>query len=91
MQSYILTVYVPNLLLVIIAWLSFWIDAEAAPARVALGVTTILTVTTMTTNIQETLPVVTYVKVNKFIRGAVKMNQVYQSGNLSNVTPDIVR
>ena len=64
MQSYVLTVYVPNLLLVIIAWLSFWIDAEAAPARVALGVTTILTVTTMTTNIQETLPVVTYLKVN---------------------------
>ncbi|XP_072020859.1 glycine receptor subunit alpha-3-like isoform X2 [Amphiura filiformis] len=62
MQSYVLTVYVPNLLLVIIAWLSFWIDAEAAPARVALGVTTILTVTTMTTNIQETLPVVTYTK-----------------------------
>ncbi|XP_022104632.1 glycine receptor subunit alpha-3-like [Acanthaster planci] len=62
MESYFLTVYIPTLLLVSIAWLSFWIDAKAAPARVALGITTVLTVTTMTAGIQETLPVVTYAK-----------------------------
>ncbi|XP_072020865.1 glycine receptor subunit alphaZ1-like isoform X2 [Amphiura filiformis] len=62
LQSYVLTVYVPSVLLVIIAWLSFWIDAEAAPARVSVGVTTVLTVTTMTSGIQETLPIVTYAK-----------------------------
>ncbi|XP_038057958.1 glycine receptor subunit alpha-2-like [Patiria miniata] len=62
MESYFLTVYIPTVLLVSIAWLSFWIDANAAPARVALGITTVLTVTTMTAGIQETLPVVTYAK-----------------------------
>ena len=63
-ESYFLTVYIPTVLLVSIAWLSFWIDAKAAPARVALGITTVLTVTTMTAGIQETLPVVTYAKVS---------------------------
>ncbi|XP_033117394.1 glycine receptor subunit alpha-2-like, partial [Anneissia japonica] len=62
MQSYILQVYIPSILLVVISWLSFWIDARAAPARVALGITTVLTVTTMTAGIQETLPAVTYAK-----------------------------
>ncbi|XP_072019835.1 glycine receptor subunit alpha-2-like isoform X2 [Amphiura filiformis] len=62
MQAFFLTVYIPTVLLVSIAWLSFWIDAKAAPARVALGITTVLTVTTMTAGIQETLPVVTYAK-----------------------------
>ncbi|XP_022104640.1 glycine receptor subunit alpha-2-like [Acanthaster planci] len=61
-ESYFLTVYIPTMVLVSIAWLSFWIDAKAAPARVALGITTVLTVTTMTAGIQETLPVVTYAK-----------------------------
>ena len=64
LETYILTVYLPSILLVSIAWLSFWIDAKAAPARVALGITTVLTVTTMTAGIQETLPVVTYAKVS---------------------------
>ncbi|XP_071952561.1 glycine receptor subunit alpha-2-like isoform X2 [Antedon mediterranea] len=62
MQSYVLQVYIPSVLLVVISWLSFWIDARAAPARVALGITTVLTVTTMTAGIQETLPAVTYAK-----------------------------
>ncbi|XP_038077637.1 glycine receptor subunit alphaZ1-like [Patiria miniata] len=62
MESFFLTVYIPTVLLVSIAWLSFWIDAKAAPARVALGITTVLTVTTMTAGIQDTLPVVTYAK-----------------------------
>ncbi|XP_072021146.1 glycine receptor subunit alpha-2-like isoform X2 [Amphiura filiformis] len=62
MQAYLLTVYIPSCLLVTIAWLSFWIDARAAPARITLGITTVLTVTTMTSGILETLPVVTYAK-----------------------------
>nr|XP_054751755.1 glycine receptor subunit alpha-1-like [Lytechinus pictus] len=62
MQSFLLTVYIPSMLLVSLAWLSFCIDAQAAPARVSLGITTVLTVTTMTSGIQESLPVVTYAK-----------------------------
>ena len=63
MVAYLLTVYIPSVLLVVIAWLSFWIDARAAPARVTLGITTVLTVTTMTSGILESLPIVTYAKV----------------------------
>eukprot|EP00057_Strongylocentrotus_purpuratus_P007287 XP_011661761.1 PREDICTED: glycine receptor subunit alpha-4-like [Strongylocentrotus purpuratus] len=62
MQSFLLTVYIPSILLVTVAWLSFCIDAQAAPARVSLGITTVLTITTMTSGIQESLPVVTYAK-----------------------------
>ncbi|XP_072020856.1 glycine receptor subunit alpha-2-like isoform X2 [Amphiura filiformis] len=55
-QTYILTVYIPSVLLVIISWMSFWIDAHAAPARVSLGITTVLTATTMTASMQESFP-----------------------------------
>ena len=65
LQSYVLTVFIPSSLIVAIAWLSFWIDASAAPARVSLGITTVLTITTMTAGIQETMPLVTYAKVSK--------------------------
>ncbi|XP_072020849.1 glycine receptor subunit alpha-2-like [Amphiura filiformis] len=62
MQSYMLVAYVPSLLLVVLAWVSFWIDAQAAPARVTLGVTTVLTATTLTANTQESLPTETHAK-----------------------------
>ena len=42
---YMLTIYVPTCMLVIVSWFSFWIDPKAVPARVALGVTTVLSVT----------------------------------------------
>ena len=65
LQAYILTVFVPSLLLVIISWMSFWIDAHAAPARVSLGITTVMTPTTMTASMQETFPDATGAKVCK--------------------------
>ena len=43
---YMLTIYVPTCMLVIVSWFSFWIDPKAVPARVALGVTTLLTMST---------------------------------------------
>ncbi|XP_072020874.1 glycine receptor subunit alpha-2-like [Amphiura filiformis] len=56
LQTYILTVYIPSLLLVIISWMSFWIDAHAAPARITLGITTVMTANTMTASMQESFP-----------------------------------
>ncbi|XP_072017352.1 glycine receptor subunit alpha-2-like [Amphiura filiformis] len=61
-QAYMLTVYLPSYLLVIISWLSFFIDTKSAPARVSLGVTTVLTMTTLTTSVLNSLPHVTYTK-----------------------------
>ena len=42
---------------------SFWIDPKAVPARVALGVTTLLTMSTKTASISNSLPPVAYTKV----------------------------
>ena len=75
---YMLTIYVPTCMLVIVSWwvsllsppsktyiarFSFWIDPKAAPARVALGVTTLLTMSTKTASISNSLPPVAYTKV----------------------------
>lgn len=38
--------YCPSTMLVIVSWVSFWLDKDAVPARVSLGVTTLLTMTT---------------------------------------------
>ena len=60
---YMLTIYVPTCMLVIVSWFSFWIDPKAVPARVALGVTTLLTMSTKTASISNSLPPVAYTKV----------------------------
>ena len=35
---YLITIYVPCCMLVIVSWVSFWLDQHAIPARVSLGV-----------------------------------------------------
>ena len=45
--SLLLQVYVPASLIVLISWVSFYLERGAAPARVGLGVTTVLTMVTL--------------------------------------------
>ncbi|XP_040565593.1 glutamate-gated chloride channel isoform X1 [Lepeophtheirus salmonis] len=59
---YLLTIYVPCCMLVIVSWVSFWLDPNAVPARVSLGVTTLLTMSTQTASISNSLPPVAYTK-----------------------------
>ncbi|XP_067144004.1 glutamate-gated chloride channel-like, partial [Centruroides vittatus] len=59
---YLMEVYLPVSLLVIVSWLSFWLDVYAVPARTALGITTILTVITNSSGVKESIPRVSYVK-----------------------------
>uniref|UniRef100_T1JG09 Uncharacterized protein n=1 Tax=Strigamia maritima TaxID=126957 RepID=T1JG09_STRMM len=54
--------YLPTTLIVIISWVSFWLDIDAIPARVTLGVTTLLTISSESTGIRSNLPPVSYVK-----------------------------
>ena len=59
---YMLTIYVPTCMLVIVSWFSFWIDHKAVPARITLGVTTLLAMSTTQASIQNSLPPVAYTK-----------------------------
>lgn len=56
MGYYLIQMYIPSLLIVILSWVSFWINMDAAPARVALGITTVLTMTTQSSGSRASLP-----------------------------------
>uniref|UniRef100_A0A3P8P2M9 Glycine receptor, alpha 4b n=1 Tax=Astatotilapia calliptera TaxID=8154 RepID=A0A3P8P2M9_ASTCA len=62
MGYYLIQMYIPSLLTVILSWVSFWINMDAAPARVGLGITTVLTMTTQSSGSRASLPKVSYVK-----------------------------
>ena len=59
---YLVQVYIPASLIVIISWVSFWLNRGATPARVGLGVTTVLTMTTLMASTNAALPKVSYIK-----------------------------
>ncbi|XP_078695198.1 glycine receptor subunit alphaZ1-like [Branchiostoma floridae x Branchiostoma belcheri] len=59
---YLIQNYIPSILIVILSWLSFWISPEIAPARVALGITTVLTSTTLTVVSRSAMPKFSYVR-----------------------------
>ncbi|XP_041359695.1 glycine receptor subunit alpha-3-like [Gigantopelta aegis] len=59
---YIIQIYVPSVLIVVLSWVSFWLDIEAIPARITLGVLTVLTMTTQSSGARASLPRVSYVK-----------------------------
>ncbi|XP_037812051.1 gamma-aminobutyric acid receptor subunit beta isoform X2 [Lucilia cuprina] len=62
MGYYLIQIYIPSGLIVIISWVSFWLNRNATPARVALGVTTVLTMTTLMSSTNAALPKISYVK-----------------------------
>jgi Neurotransmitter-gated ion-channel transmembrane region len=59
---FLIQVYVPSVLIVILSWVSFWINVDASPARVSLGLLTVLTTTTMSSGARSSLPRVSYIK-----------------------------
>ncbi|XP_049779286.1 glycine receptor subunit alpha-3-like [Schistocerca cancellata] len=54
--------YLPTMLIVVISWVSFWMDVDSVPGRTTLGVTTLLAVSSQSSGIQSGLPQVSYVK-----------------------------
>lgn len=44
-----------------LSWVSFWIDNEATPARISLGLLTVLTQTTQISGLKNVSPVVSYI------------------------------
>uniref|UniRef100_A0A3B4ZVX7 Gamma-aminobutyric acid receptor subunit pi n=1 Tax=Stegastes partitus TaxID=144197 RepID=A0A3B4ZVX7_9TELE len=53
---FILETYVPSILLVVLSWISFWISQSSVPARTCIGVTTVLTMTTLMMGARTSLP-----------------------------------
>ncbi|CAI4230710.1 unnamed protein product [Auanema sp. JU1783] len=54
--------YIPTSLIVIISWVSFWIDRRAVPARVTLSFTTLVSFTTLGSGLRMGLAQVSYAK-----------------------------
>jgi len=59
---YLIQIYFPCSMLVIVSWVSFWLEPTAVEARVSLGVTTILTIVTQTYGINQSAPPASYAK-----------------------------
>jgi len=53
---YVIQVFVPSILTVMMSWLSFWINIESVPARINLGLLTVVTITYQSTSVNATLP-----------------------------------
>jgi uncharacterized protein YqfA (UPF0365 family) len=54
--------YIPSVLIVLLSWVSFWLTIDAVPARISLGILTVLTMTTQRSAGTASLPRVSYVK-----------------------------
>ncbi|KAM8890313.1 gamma-aminobutyric acid receptor subunit gamma-3 [Synchiropus picturatus] len=61
MGYFTIQTYIPCILTVVLSWVSFWIKKDATPARTALGITTVLTMTTLSSVARTSLPRVSYV------------------------------
>ncbi|XP_023346187.1 gamma-aminobutyric acid receptor alpha-like [Eurytemora carolleeae] len=60
MGDFVIQVYGPCILLVVISWVSFWLNREATSDRISLGITTVLTMTFLGLEARKDLPKVPY-------------------------------
>lgn len=54
--------FIPSALIVMLSWVSFWISLEAVPARISIGLLSVLTMTTQSSGSRTKLPEVSYIK-----------------------------
>jgi len=59
---YVIQVYIPSSLIVVMSWINFWLDRRDVGARVGLGVTTVLTMTAMMAGVNSSMPKISYMK-----------------------------
>ncbi len=59
---YMPQIYIPSIIIVVISWVSFWIDRSATTARVILAVASILSLTFLAYSTNAALPKVSYFK-----------------------------
>jgi len=56
LEFFIFSVFTPAVILVILSWCCFWISRQAVPARVSLGITTILTTILLSSSVNTDMP-----------------------------------
>ncbi|XP_074611287.1 glycine receptor subunit alpha-3-like [Acropora palmata] len=59
---YLINFYAPCIIMVIMSWISFWIDRDCIGDRIALGITTVLTIVFLLGSSNSTMPRVSYPK-----------------------------
>ena len=59
---YLLQVYVPDVLIVLISWIVFWLVPDDPGGRLTIGVTTILTIMFLCGAVNASMPPVSYAK-----------------------------
>uniref|UniRef100_T1J030 Neurotransmitter-gated ion-channel ligand-binding domain-containing protein n=1 Tax=Strigamia maritima TaxID=126957 RepID=T1J030_STRMM len=60
--QHVFLLFLPSILIVSLSWISFWLDVNMSGPRVALGLTTLLTLSTQFSSAQKDLPAVATVK-----------------------------
>ncbi|XP_069320088.1 gamma-aminobutyric acid receptor subunit theta-like [Eulemur rufifrons] len=61
-NSYLVQVYWPTVLTTILSWISFWMNYDSSAARVTIGLTSMLILTTIDSHLRDKLPHISYVK-----------------------------
>lgn len=56
----LITAYFPSMLIVLISFLSFWVDNQSVPGRVSLVITSLLALMTQLLSIRNRIPAVSY-------------------------------
>ena len=62
LNYYLSQFYIPAALIVVISWFSLWMGRDAAAERMALGVTAVLTITTLLLSTNSNSPKISYIK-----------------------------
>ncbi|XP_053572149.1 gamma-aminobutyric acid receptor subunit alpha-6 [Bombina bombina] len=60
MGYFVIQTYIPCIMTVILSQVSFWINKESVPARTVFGITTVLTMTTLSISARHSFPKVSY-------------------------------
>ncbi|XP_006823667.2 glycine receptor subunit alpha-2-like [Saccoglossus kowalevskii] len=55
--QFLLQIYLTSTLVVFLSWISFWINSRSEPARITLGMTSVLTLSTEITGVQAAMAV----------------------------------
>lgn len=68
---YIFQMYIPCICVVILSWVSFWVDETDGSDRVGLGIATVLTISFMQGALNDNVPRVSYLKsIDYFLLGS---------------------